>query len=121
MKHNFPNNCSAAHFGGGSRGQGGAQQGTGARGEQYVDGVSRSHTLAAGQLFGTANTNNPLCSVRFFEASPVYGCFLKENLKQKERKSKRMTMKALSGVRKRHPALTLWPALCSFGTVGPGR
>jgi hypothetical protein len=71
MKHNFPNNCLAAHLGGGSRGQGGAQQGTRARGEQYLDGASRSHTLAAGQLFGITNTNNPSAPIPFFRSKPT--------------------------------------------------
>jgi hypothetical protein len=72
MKHNFPNNCLAAHLGGGSRGQGGAQQGTRARGEQYLDGASRSHTLAAGQLFGITNTNNPSAPIPFFRSKPSF-------------------------------------------------
>src|SRR5215471_11509583 len=71
MKHTFPNNCLAAHLGGGSRGQGGAQQGTRARGEQYLDGVSRSHTLAAEQLFGITNTNNPSAPSPFFRSKPT--------------------------------------------------
>jgi hypothetical protein len=49
-KHFFTSNSLAAHLGGGRDGQGGAQQGTGARGEQYLDGPDRSHTLAAAEL-----------------------------------------------------------------------
>jgi hypothetical protein len=40
------NKTLAAHHGGGWGGQGGAQQGTRAGGEQYLDGPSRSHTMA---------------------------------------------------------------------------
>jgi hypothetical protein len=50
-KQLFTNNSLAAHPGGGSGSQGGAQQGTRARGEQYLDGPARSHTLAALELF----------------------------------------------------------------------
>jgi hypothetical protein len=71
MKHTFSNNCLAALLGGGSRGQGGAQQGTRARGEQYLDGASRSHTLAAGQLFEITNTNNPSALSPFFRSKPT--------------------------------------------------
>ena len=46
----FTSNFLAAHHGGGLGGQGGAQQGTRARGEQYLDGPARSHTLGAAQL-----------------------------------------------------------------------
>src|SRR5437667_6200311 len=44
------NNSLAAHLGEGRGSQGGAQQGTGARGEQYLDGFARSHTIAASEL-----------------------------------------------------------------------
>src|SRR6059036_2583668 len=50
-KHMAANNSLAAHLGGGRGSQGGAQQGTGARGEQYLDGLARSHTIAALELF----------------------------------------------------------------------
>src|SRR5258706_16202247 len=45
------NNSLAAPLGGGSSSQGGAQKGTGARGEQYLDGLARSHKLRALELF----------------------------------------------------------------------
>ena len=45
------NNSLAEHFGEGPSSQGGAQQGTGARGEQYLDGLDRSHTVARKILF----------------------------------------------------------------------
>jgi len=51
---NTKNKILAAHLGGGPGSQGGAQQGTGARGEQYLDGPARSHTIAAWSLFGTS-------------------------------------------------------------------
>src|SRR3954467_5438816 len=51
MQTEFPNKTLSADHGGGPRGQGGAQQGTGARGEQYLDGGDRSHTLARRILF----------------------------------------------------------------------
>jgi hypothetical protein len=70
MKQTFPNDCLAASLGGGWRSQGGAQQGTRARGEQYLDGVSRSHTLAAKQLFGIAHTNNFSATCPFFRSKP---------------------------------------------------
>src|SRR3954453_6471740 len=44
----------AEHHDGGPDGQGGAQQGTGARGEQYLDGLARSHKIARQVLFGTS-------------------------------------------------------------------
>jgi len=44
-RQNAKNKNLAAHHGGGSDSQGGAQQGTGARGEQYLDGLTRSHTI----------------------------------------------------------------------------
>ena len=53
-KQKTKNKILAAHLGGGLGGQGGAQQGTGARGEQYLDGLARSHTIAAWILFGTS-------------------------------------------------------------------
>src|SRR5947207_2966579 len=49
----------AAHHGGGSDSQGGAQQGTGARGEQYLDGPTRSHTIAPKVLFGISSRCAP--------------------------------------------------------------
>jgi hypothetical protein len=70
MKQTFPNDCLAASLGGGWRSQGGAQQGTRARGEQYLDGVSRSHTLAPKQLFGIAHTNNFSATCPFFRSKP---------------------------------------------------
>ena len=42
---NAKNKNLAARHGGGADRQGGAQQGTGARGEQYLDGLTRSHTI----------------------------------------------------------------------------
>ena len=50
------NKTLAKHHDGGLDSQGGAQQGTGARGEQYLDGPTRSHTIAARILFGTHNS-----------------------------------------------------------------
>jgi|SRR5437867_503640 len=78
-KHTSKNKILAAHHGGGPGGQGGAQQGTGARGEQYLDGPDLRHTLARRILFAsfphackqTHNNKTLLLSVRFFEASPV--------------------------------------------------
>src|SRR5438045_2345532 len=52
------NNSIAAHPGGGPSSQGGAQQGTGARGEQYLDGSARSHKIAALELFARTVFNN---------------------------------------------------------------
>src|SRR5438093_363623 len=77
-KHTSKNKILAAHHGGGPGGQGGAQQGTGARGEQYLDGPDLRHTLARRILFAsfphackqTHNNKTLLLSVRFFEASP---------------------------------------------------
>src|SRR5215510_11004751 len=46
-KHFFKNNSLAAHLGGGASSQGGGEQGTGARGSHYLDGSTRSHTIAA--------------------------------------------------------------------------
>src|SRR5215469_12845067 len=57
------NKSLAAHFGGASNGQGGAQQGTRARGEQYLDGSTRSHTLSAPDLF------NP--TLNYFVPKPI--------------------------------------------------
>lgn len=51
MQTEFQNKTLSASDGGGPGGQGGAQQGTGARGEQYLDGRDRSHTLARRILF----------------------------------------------------------------------
>jgi hypothetical protein len=51
QKQHLKNKSLAAHLGGATNGQGGAQQGTRARGEQYLDGSSRSHTLSAPDLF----------------------------------------------------------------------
>jgi len=53
-KQTAQNKNLAAHHGGGSDSQGGAQQGTGARGEQYLDGPARSHIIARRILFGTS-------------------------------------------------------------------
>lgn len=44
-RQNAKNKNLAARHGGGSDRQGGAQQGTRARGEQYLDGLTRSHTI----------------------------------------------------------------------------
>jgi hypothetical protein len=55
QRHNTKNKILAAHLGGGLGRQGGAQQGTGARGEQYLDGPTRSHTIAAWILFGPSH------------------------------------------------------------------
>ena len=44
--HTTPSQILGAPLGGGRGSQGGAQQGTGARGEQDLDGPDRSHTLA---------------------------------------------------------------------------
>ena len=41
------NNSLAEHFGRRMARQGGAQQGTGARGEQYLDGLAFCHTISA--------------------------------------------------------------------------
>ena len=60
IKHSSQSNFLAAHLGGDSGSQGGAQQGTGARGEQYLDGPSRSHTLAAPKLLCVAGSSIPL-------------------------------------------------------------
>jgi hypothetical protein len=78
-KQTAQNKNVAAHHGGGPDRQGGAQQGTGARGEQYLDGPARSHTIARRILFGISKARtqisnlkieNPLLlSTRFFEAS----------------------------------------------------
>src|SRR2546428_9496166 len=76
------NNSLAAHLGGGRGSQGGAQQGTGARGEQYLDGLARSHTIAALKLFAPAavlNTQirpletikNTLSECPFFRSKPM--------------------------------------------------
>jgi hypothetical protein len=51
QKQHLKNKSLAAHPGGATNGQGGAQQGTRARGEQYLEGSSRSHTLSAPDLF----------------------------------------------------------------------
>jgi hypothetical protein len=78
-KHISTNNSLAAHLGGGRGSQGGAQQGTGARGEQYLDGLAQSHIIAALELFvpdypnhSNCNEQNHLACVRFFEASPLF-------------------------------------------------
>jgi hypothetical protein len=44
------NNSLAAHPGGGPSRQGGAQQGTGARGEQYLYGSALRHTILAARI-----------------------------------------------------------------------
>src|SRR5579864_3712069 len=60
QKQHFKNKSLAAHLGGAANGQGGAQQGTRARGEQYLEGSPRSHTLSAPDLFApTLNHLNP--------------------------------------------------------------
>ncbi len=51
LKHFCTKQFLAAHLGGGPGSQGGAQQGTGGRGEQYLDGPARSHTLVAPNCF----------------------------------------------------------------------
>src|SRR5438445_13349882 len=77
-------NSLAAHLGGGRGSEGGAQQGTGARGEQYLDGLARSHTIAALKLFAPAavlNTQirpletikNTLSECPFFRSTPSTG------------------------------------------------
>ena len=53
------NKILAEHHDGGPDGQGGAQQGTGARGEQYLDGLARSHKIARKVLFGTSPSGVP--------------------------------------------------------------
>jgi putative transposase len=53
QEQNFKNKSLAAHQGGAAGGQGGAQQGTGARGEQYLDGTARSRTITALDLFSS--------------------------------------------------------------------
>ena len=47
MNQSFPNKSLAGHQGEGLCCQGGAQQGTGARGEQYLDSTALRPTLAA--------------------------------------------------------------------------
>ena len=53
------NKTLAEHHDGGPEGQGGAQQGTGARGEQYLDALARSHKIARKVLFGTSTGSAP--------------------------------------------------------------
>jgi hypothetical protein len=53
-QQNSKNKILATHHGEGPGGQGGAQQGTGARGEQYLDGLARSHKIQSRILFGTS-------------------------------------------------------------------
>ncbi len=53
------NKTLAEHHDGGLDSQGGAQQGTGARGEQYLDGPGRSHKIARKVLFGTSTVGAP--------------------------------------------------------------
>jgi transposase InsO family protein len=50
-EHKLKNKSLAEHPGEATGGQGGAQQGTGARGEQYLEGTARSRTIAAKDLF----------------------------------------------------------------------
>jgi transposase InsO family protein len=50
-EQNPKNKSIAAHPGGAPDSQGGAQQGTGARGEQYLDGLARSRIMPAQDLF----------------------------------------------------------------------
>lgn len=52
-EHIAKNKSTAAHPGGAPESQGGAQQGTGARGEQYLDALARSRTIAAQDLFSS--------------------------------------------------------------------
>ena len=52
-EQNAKNKFIAAHPGGASDNQGEAQQGTGARGEQYLDGLTRSRKIAAQDLFSS--------------------------------------------------------------------
>jgi transposase InsO family protein len=52
-EQNPKNKSIAEQPGGAAGGQGGAQQGTGARGEQYLDGTARSRTIAAKDLFSS--------------------------------------------------------------------
>jgi hypothetical protein len=75
------NNSLAAHLGGGPGSQGGAQQGTGARGEQYLDGQDRSHTLRRPELFefdpktpisNLEQTKNYLTCCPFFRSKPSW-------------------------------------------------
>src|SRR4051794_27601712 len=53
------NKILAEHHDGGPDGQGEAQQGTGARGEQYLDGPARSHKIARKVLFRTSTRGAP--------------------------------------------------------------
>ena len=62
-KQTTKNKNLAAHHGGGPDSQGGAQQGSGARGEQYLDGRARSHTLVRSVLFGTSK----LCPPKYID------------------------------------------------------
>jgi len=55
-EQNAKNKSIAAHPGGASDSQGGAQQGTRARGEQYLDGQTRSRTMAPPDLFSNEIT-----------------------------------------------------------------
>ena len=81
-EQNTENKILAAHRGEGLGSQGGAQQGTGARGEQYLDGPARSHTIAAGVLFGysvsssqqipaISNKKSSLADCPFFRSKPT--------------------------------------------------
>jgi hypothetical protein len=53
-KQRLKNKILAEHRGEGTDRQGGAQQGAGARGEQYLYDLSRSHILVLRILFGTS-------------------------------------------------------------------
>ena len=75
-KQTSKNKILAAHHEGGPGGQGGAQQGTGARGEQYLDGPELPHTLVRTILFGnltrapqqTHNNKNSLTECPIFRS-----------------------------------------------------
>src|SRR6516162_2222839 len=56
MNQTFPNQSLAAPQAGGLCSQGGAQQGTRARGEQYLDGTDRSLILAAQDCLASQTT-----------------------------------------------------------------
>jgi len=91
LKNNMTKNkILAAHHGGGRDCQGGAQQGTGARGEQYLDSPARSHTIAPKVLFGVLfhthpkqnkfhqNKKNTLTECPFFRSKRSVSQFLDE-------------------------------------------
>jgi hypothetical protein len=77
-KQIITNNSLAEHFGEGPSSQGGAQQGTGARGEQYLDGSDRSHTMRLGNcliprppISNSDQTKNYLTDCPFFRSKPT--------------------------------------------------